>query len=225
MAKSIRVVDVGRRQTYATNDPKEVLYQMKALNERSRQIGLTWGFDSDLYKNYVSGMLNAEVTQYVRIDKDGHIKFKMSKLETVPDALQRTVQNMQAKYTKGEIIKHARETLTEELGQPVSSEVAKDLAPQIMSLEEEVYANMQELYNLDKRGAYKRTKWFKDFKNSHGDPSEQSLKEAKEYISKRVEKLQQQIDEITERTRNANDIIPQQSRGIRRTTKRKEKRR
>lgn len=201
MARSIRVSKVGRRQTYSSYlDPEEIHYAQKAINQRITDIANTFGVNSQIYRDYISPLVNEANAQFVRVDKYGRTKLSTAKSTWETEEARAIVSKMITKSTKGEIL----ERTAEGLGGARSLEHAKkikrktgkeveiipqkellELADPLHDMEMTIYSRLNEIYelgeekNIDPRkGHLNRYKWYRELKQAHGKPSKELIEKA-----------------------------------------------
>ena len=200
MSKSLNVKVVGQRQKYNFLDPEAMQRAQKAINQRITDIALTFGVDSQIYRDYIAPLQNDVSAQYVRIDKSGLTKLRTGKgLQESEDA-RAIIKKMLAKATKGEILESTAEQfggavnlkqkqkIKEKKGVDVEIIPIKDVlsvADAFHKDRSEMFSRLNEIYELaeqegvkNKEDYLKRYKWYRELKENHGRVDEEIVKTA-----------------------------------------------
>lgn len=200
MSKSLNVKVVGQRQKYNFLDPEAMQRAQKAINQRITDIALTFGVDSQIYRDYIAPLQNDVSAQYVRIDKSGLTKLKTGKgLQESEDA-RAIIKKMLAKATKGEILESTAEQFggAVNLKQKQKIKTKKGVDVEIIPMKDvlsvadafhkdrsEMFSRLNEIYELaeqegvkNKEDYLKRYKWYRELKKNHGRVDEEIVKTA-----------------------------------------------
>lgn len=200
MSKSLNVKVVGQRQSYNFLDPEAMQRAQKAINQRITDIALTFGVDSQIYRDYIAPLQNDVSAQYVRIDKSGLTKLRTGKgLQESEDA-RAIIKKMLAKATKGEILESTAEQFggAVNLKQKQKIKAKKGVDVEIIPIKDvlnvadafhkdrsEMFSRLNEIYELaeqegvkNKEDYLKRYKWYRELKENHGRVDEEIVKTA-----------------------------------------------
>ena len=200
MARSLNVTRVGKKQTYNYLDPENIHRAQKAINQRITDIANTFGVDSQIYRDYISPLVNEAGAQFVRIDKYGRTKLSTAKSTWETEDARALVSKMLTKATKGEILERTAEGLggarslqhakkikrkTGKEVEIIPKEDLMNLADSLHEMEMTIYSRLNEIYelgeqkNIDPRkGHLNRYKWYRELKKAHGKPSKELIEKA-----------------------------------------------
>ena len=200
MARSLNVTRVGKKQTYNYLDPENIHRAQKAINQRITDIANTFGVDSQIYRDYISPLVNEAGAQFVRVDKYGRTKLSTAKSTWETEDARALVSKMLTKATKGEILERTAEGLggarslqhakkiklkTGKEVEIIPKEDLMNLADSLHEMEMTIYSRLNEIYelgeekNIDPRkGHLNRFKWYKELKQAHGKPSKELIEKA-----------------------------------------------
>ena len=193
MAKSLRSTP-GVKQTYNEYDPDDIYRAQKALNERINQIAETFGRDSQIYRDYVAPMMVAPLTNHVRLDKYGRLKFKTGKNDKNSNVVD-VVKHMLNKQTAGEILRRTAEQMDMAINIQHAKAIGKKVARRedvvtaakgVHQLELDVYGRIDEMYDAAEehfRKEYRKRKGYRKNKKLSASEESDIRKEAKKYIN------------------------------------------
>lgn len=203
MAKSIRVRQVGQRQTFSLNDPEEVHYAQKAINTRIQDIAKSFGTDSQIYKDYIAPLINEADSRFIRLNKEGVTMLKTGKATWDTEEARAIVERMLQKATKGEILRRTAEQFGGAVNlqhqkaimktpgkvkpEIIKQTDLKQMAEEFHTIEMSIYSRLQEIYDIGENNNIteeerqkimsEKFDWYDKLRDAHGKPNAQLIAE------------------------------------------------